>query len=117
MLIKPLKIRILQGLRKTKLSYLVECQAQVKDIKKNEKILTMAYGQLVNYLSEYQWIFRNNSKTFFDKSQKYTQEMLVSDHRNIEQIWDSLSGADYFQMQQVITNRHIRRQIDINRHY
>lgn len=79
------------------------CQTQVKDTKEYGKTLTLAYGRLVDYLSDYQWIFRNKTKAFFDKAQKYTQGILVSPQRNIEQVCDSLVGSDYFQMQHFIT--------------
>lgn len=57
----------------------------------------------MDYLTEYQSIFKNKTKTFFDKAQLYTQGILQSDSRNIEQICDSLLETDYFQMQHFIT--------------
>jgi len=79
------------------------CSTQVKNTKEYGKTLASANIRLVDYLSEYQWIFKNKTKKFFDKAQLYTQGILVSQQRNIEQICDSLSGADYFQMQHFIT--------------
>lgn len=40
----------------------------------------------------------------FDKAQKYTQGLLVSPLRNIEQICDSLPESDYYQMQHFVSN-------------
>jgi SRSO17 transposase len=57
----------------------------------------------VDYLSDYQSVFKNKTKTFFDKAQKYSQGLLVSPLRNIEQISDSLEGSDYYQLQHFIT--------------
>ncbi len=57
----------------------------------------------MGYLTDYQSVFKNKTKKFFDKAQQYTQELLVSKQRNIEQISDSLAGADYFQLQHFIT--------------
>jgi SRSO17 transposase len=57
----------------------------------------------VGYLSDYQSVFKNKTKTFFDKAQQYTQGLLVSPLRNIEQISDSLEESDYFQLQRFIT--------------
>jgi SRSO17 transposase len=79
------------------------CPTQVKNTKEYGKTLASANIRLVDYLSEYQWIFKNRTKKFFDKAQLYTQGILISQHRNIEQICDNLSGTDYFQMQHFIT--------------
>jgi SRSO17 transposase len=58
----------------------------------------------VDYLSGYQDIFRNKTKTFFDKAQSYSQGILQSSTRNIEQVCDSLLDQDYFQMQHFISD-------------
>jgi len=58
----------------------------------------------VNYLSDYQEIFRNKTKKFFDKAQLYTQGILVSHRCNIEHITDNLAEPNYFQMQHFITD-------------
>lgn len=63
----------------------------------------MAYQRLERYLSDYQWIFQNRTKKFFDKARQYTQGLLVSQLRNIEQISDTLGTTDYFQLQHFIT--------------
>jgi SRSO17 transposase len=57
----------------------------------------------VDYLSDYQSVFKNKTKKFFDKAQQYTQGLLVSGKRNIEQISDTLAVVDYFQLQHFIT--------------
>lgn len=58
----------------------------------------------MSYLSDYQEIFRNKTKRFFDKAQIYTQGILISHRRNIEQITDNLLDPNYFQMQHFITD-------------
>ena len=58
---------------------------------------------LEEYLSDYQWVFKNRTKKFFDKAQQCTQGLLVSRLRNIEQISDTLGTRDYFQLQHFIT--------------
>jgi SRSO17 transposase len=79
------------------------CQTQVKSTKKYGKTLASASSRLVDYLFEYQFIFKNKTKTFFDKAQLYTHGILQSSSRNIEQICDTLLVPDYFQMQHFIT--------------
>lgn len=79
------------------------CQTRVKNTKEYGKTLASAHNRLVGYLTEYQSVFKNKTKTFFDKAQLYTQGILQSDSRNIEQICDSLLESDYFQMQHFIT--------------
>lgn len=80
------------------------CQTQVKNTKEYGKTLTLTYNRLVDYLTDYQHIFKNKTKTFFDKAQLYTQGILRSSSRNIEQICDTLFEQDYYQMQHFITN-------------
>jgi predicted RNA-binding protein with PIN domain len=89
--------------RKTKFRKLRVCKAQVKNTKEHRKILFSAYQRLVDYLTDYQSVFKNKTKKFFDKAQQYTQGRLVSQQRNIEQISDTLAVADYFQLQHFIT--------------
>ena len=79
------------------------CSTQVKNTKKYGKTLSSAYQRLEEYLSDYQWVFKNRTKKFFDKAQQYTQGLLVSRLRNIEQISDTLGTRDYFQLQHFIT--------------
>jgi SRSO17 transposase len=57
----------------------------------------------VDYLSDYQWIFRNKTKMFFDKAQVYSQGILQSQRNNIEQICETLGDFDYFKMQHFIS--------------
>lgn len=64
----------------------------------------MAYARLVDYLTDYQCVFKNKTKTFFDKAQRYTEGIIQSTNRNIEQVCDCLVASDYFQMQHFITN-------------
>ena len=58
----------------------------------------------MDYLSDYQDIFRNKTKTFFDKAQSCSQGILQSNDRNIEQVCNSLMEQDYFQMQHFISD-------------
>jgi SRSO17 transposase len=58
---------------------------------------------LLDYLSDYQWIFRSKTKKFFDKAQYYTQGILQSQRNNIEQICETLGDFDYFKMQHFIS--------------
>jgi len=39
----------------------------------------------------------------YGKARQYTQGLLVSQRRNIEQISDTMAGLDYFQLQHFIT--------------
>ena len=68
-----------------------------------EKNLASAYNRLMNYMSDYLFVFRNKTKKFFDKTQLYPQGILQCNSRKIEQICDSLLEQDYFQMQHFIT--------------
>jgi len=59
---------------------------------------------LASYLSDYQLIFRNKTKVFFDKAQQYTQGILQSHRCNIEEISDTLLESNYFQLQHFISD-------------
>ena len=50
----------------------------------------------------YEHIFRNRTKTFFDKAERYTKGIVQSQLRNIERISEDLN-ASYHQMQHFIT--------------
>jgi SRSO17 transposase len=78
------------------------CQTRVKNTKEYGKTLASAYNRLSSYLSEYQLIFKNKTKKFFDKAQLYTHGMLQNNSCNIEQICDTLA-SDYYQMQHFIS--------------
>jgi len=54
------------------------------------------------HLTEYQCIFRNRTKVFFDKAKEYSQGIVQSQMRNIERISEGL-GVDYYQMQHFFT--------------
>jgi len=56
------------------------------------------------YLFDFQDIFRNKTKKFFDKAEKYTKGLFVSKKRNIERICENLTHTDYYQMQHFITD-------------
>ncbi len=79
------------------------CSTQVKNTKNYGKTLTSALQRLERYLSDYQCVFQNRTKKFFDKAGLYTQGLLVSHLRNIEQITDTLGNTDYYQMHHFIS--------------
>jgi SRSO17 transposase len=54
------------------------------------------------HLSDYQYIFRNRTKIFFDKAEVYTQGVLMSHLSNIERISEEMQ-AEYHKMQHFIT--------------
>ena len=54
------------------------------------------------HLIEYEDIFSNRTKRFFDKACKYTEGVIRSEMRNIGRISED-TGVDYFQMQHFIT--------------
>jgi SRSO17 transposase len=58
--------------------------------------------RLSDHLTDYQSIFRNKTKVYFDKAELYTQGIIKSTMRNIERISEEL-GANYHQMQHFIT--------------
>ncbi len=58
--------------------------------------------RLKDYLSEYQHVFRNKTKSLFTKAEQYMQGILQSPMNNIERLCEE-TGADYHQMQHFIT--------------
>jgi SRSO17 transposase len=58
--------------------------------------------RLSDHLVPYEHIFRNRTKTFFDKARLYTKGIVQSQLRNIERISEDLD-ANYHQMQHFIT--------------
>jgi SRSO17 transposase len=54
------------------------------------------------HISEYESVFRNRTKRFFDKANKYTEGIIRSEMRNIGRISED-TGVDYYQMQHFIT--------------
>ncbi len=58
--------------------------------------------RLSDHLVPYEYIFRNQTKTFFDKAELYTKGIVQSEFRNIECISEDLD-ANYHQMQHFIT--------------
>jgi SRSO17 transposase len=55
-------------------------------------------------LPEYQHIFRNSTKKFFDKPEKYSKGLLLCVDWNIERICESQHGLDHFQVQHFISD-------------
>ena len=55
------------------------------------------------YLSEYEYFFKNRTKSNFDKATLYVEGLAVSDLKNIERISEKLE-ANYHQMQHFITD-------------
>lgn len=79
------------------------CSTQVKNIKEYGKTLTAAKGRLKRYLSGYQSVFKSKTKKFPDKAEQYSQGVLLSHRRNIEQISDTLLESDYFSLHHFIS--------------
>jgi hypothetical protein len=46
--------------------------------------------RLSTHLAEYQYVFRNRTKIFFDKAEKYSQGIVQSQMRNIERIGEGM---------------------------
>ena len=49
------------------------------------------------HIADYESVFRNRTKRFFDKANKYTEGILRSEMRNIERISED-TGVDYYQI-------------------
>jgi SRSO17 transposase len=58
--------------------------------------------RLKTHLVDYQYVFRNKTKVFFDKADQYTSGIVLSEQRNIERISED-TGTNYHQMQHFIT--------------
>lgn len=58
--------------------------------------------RLTFHLADYQHIFCNRTKKFFNKAEIYTKGLVLSQMRNIERISEDMS-VDYYQMQHFIT--------------
>ena len=56
----------------------------------------------MSYISEYEHVFHNRTKRFFDKAIKYTEGVLKSEMRNIGRISED-TGSEYYGMQHFIT--------------
>ena len=54
------------------------------------------------HISDFESVFRNRTKRFFDKAKKYTEGLIRNEMRNIERISED-TGVDYYQMQHFIT--------------
>lgn len=80
-----------------------KCLIQRKNSKEYGKTLASGKKRLICYLVEYESIFRNKTKRFFDKAEKYSLGIIKSHVRNIERISEELS-VDYNQMQHFITD-------------
>ena len=59
-------------------------------------------GRLGSHLSEYQYIFKNKTKSFFAKAEIYVHGLLFEEERNLEKISETMD-SNYFQMQHFIT--------------
>jgi SRSO17 transposase len=58
--------------------------------------------RLKTHLADYQYVFRNKTKIFYDKAVQYTSGIVLSELKNIERICED-TGVDYHQMQHFIT--------------
>src|SRR5690554_8054527 len=54
------------------------------------------------HLSEYQYIFKNKTKSFFAKAEVYVHGLLFEEERNLEKISETMN-INYHQMQHFIT--------------
>lgn len=81
-----------------------KCLIQRKNSKRYGETLSSAIQRLDDYLTEYQSIFRNSTKKFFDKAEKYSKGLLLCMDRNIGRICESQHGLDYFQVQHFISD-------------
>lgn len=79
-----------------------KCLIQRKNSKEYGKTPASCKKRLISYLVEYESLFRNRTKKFFDKAEKYSLGILKSQMRNIERISEELQ-VDYNQMQHFIT--------------
>lgn len=59
-------------------------------------------GRLDSYLADYEYIFKNKTKRFYDKAHTYCRGIFMSELSNIERISEEMF-ANYHQMQHFIT--------------
>lgn len=81
-----------------------ECLTVAKNSKIYGKTLAGMANRLDSHLAGYQVFFRNSTKKFFDKAEKYTYGLFTSSDRNIERICESLPNVGYHQMQHFISD-------------
>jgi SRSO17 transposase len=55
-------------------------------------------------MSDYQYVFQNKTKKFFDKAEKYLKGIFLSSERNLERISESQRDLNYFQLQHFISD-------------
>jgi SRSO17 transposase len=79
-----------------------KCLIQGKNSKDYGKTLASSKKRLMCYVVEYESVFLNRTKRFFDKAEKYIHGIFKSPMRNIERISEDLR-VDYYQMQHFIT--------------
>jgi SRSO17 transposase len=79
-----------------------QCLIQRKKINDYGKTLACIKDRLSVHLSEYQHVFKNKTKKYFDKAEIYTTGIVQSQLRNIERISEELD-VNYHQMQHFIT--------------
>lgn len=80
------------------------CIIQRKNSKRYGETLSSALKRLDVYLLDYQYIFQNSTKKFFDKAENYSKGLLLCSNRNIERVCETQLGSDYFQMQHFISD-------------
>lgn len=81
-----------------------ECLTVRKNSKNYGKTLANMANRLDGHLFDYQVFFKNKTKKFFDKAEKYTYGLFTSNNRNIERICESLPETGYHQMQHFISD-------------
>ena len=81
-----------------------ECLTHRKNSKNYGETLMATLQRLDYYLSDYQCFFKNRTKKFFDKAEKYSKGLFLSRDRNIERICESYHDTEYYQMQHFISD-------------
>ncbi len=99
-----MKIIIFKALIEKQTYRLEQCLTHRKNSKIYGETLKAALQRLDNYLSDYLCFFKNKTKKFFDKAEKYTRGIFLSGERNIERICESHHDLDYFRMQHFISD-------------
>ena len=82
----------------------LKCLIQRKNSKNYGETLKAALQRLDGYIADYQLFFRNKTKKFFDKAEKYSKGIFLSRERNLERISESQRELDYYQLQHFISD-------------
>jgi len=99
-----LKIIIFKALIEKQTYRSKQCLTHRKNSKNYGETLMASLQRLDDYLSEYQCFFKNKTKKFFDKAEKYSKGIFLSRERNIERICESHHDTEYYRMQHFISD-------------